>query len=263
MSCTSPFVYEPTNSDGTAITYIDEPYTVGFSGSCSIPGYSIPGYQVCEPVWNPGKWSGGYCDGWSWSKCASKSGCVKGWKWSKCCDPGLVCNWVPLTWESGSTSWCCCWTTPSVELFPTLNFSFDLSMPIDFSIESTETITVSTPEQDLNVEEFTVKSFSFNVTVNGINVNATVDCDITSTYNPDTRAWDTTIPITSASGSYSIDGMKFDMDFTFNFLTCSEPKPPEGWLNVQVDCTMQVYYEGSDAYNTSFSVVCPIISLED
>jgi hypothetical protein len=226
--------------------------TYEFKDSVSVPGLSIPSTQVCELEWTPPYT---LCKG-GWSKCAKKGWC--GWGDKKCCEWGWTNK---CTWVKGEMGWCCCWTTPVVQLWPDLTFTYLINVPMNFIVTQGYLVGYDTPPEPFLCESYTIYTFSFNVNINNGKINETVTIDLGDegitfyAYNDYFYAQEY---LTSVSGEYKWEGITYNMAFDFYILYCLEPEAPMSWINLQVSASMTVYYEGI-TYDAIFSVACPII----
>lgn len=247
MSCTSPCYWY---SDIEVDLYTQE-ISFNFKDSVTVQSCTVPGYKVCVPTWTSPYEN---CKG-GWSKCAKKGWCCCD---KKCCEWGWTskCNWV-----KGKSGWCCCWTTPSVELWPDLTFTYKLSVPMDFVVAVGYLVGEETPPEPFICESFTIYTYTFKVDINNgaIEETVTIDCGpdgITFyAYNDYYYAQEY---LTGGKGSYTYDGIEYDLDFDFYILYCLEPVAPMTWINLQVSCTMSVVYDET-SWNTTFSVACPLL----
>ncbi len=228
-SCYSPWQY---NND---VSYGVQSYDIGFKGSTSVAGYSLPSEELCLLGWK-----------------APYSDCKWGGKWGT----KLDCKWV-----KGKHYWYDCWSTPSIDLLPNLDIAYDMSIPMQFTIGDNYTLTAVYSGVTIPISSFTIYSFVCSLTVNGSGFNLSVPLGangITYTVNSDPP---TTYQIGSIKGSFETDSIKYDMTFTFNIVACANYTPPQGWLNIQVICDLSVFYEGTDDYSVTFSATCPIVSV--
>ena len=244
MACSSPFVFE------AEAEYYSQQVTAGYTGSLTIPGYSIPGEKICDWVWVPNSWE---------CKCLGGCDCGKTWspKWCQCCTKTCVPNGGKLETTS-------CWTTPSVPIFPNLTFDFTLSVPMTFVIGVGEEVTLSAPLTPYITNSIIIKNFVCSLTVNGQPIVLTVPADITITQT--NGEFYATYPLATLNETYTTDGFTYDSTFTFNLLGCLNPEPPVGWLNIEVVLDMSVNYSddiGNSVFSCSATAVCPIVSVED
>jgi len=242
MSCSSPFVYY------ASAEYETSSYTIGFSGSTSVSGYKIPSEELCLLGWNPGSLS-----------CSSESclgGCVcDKWKWCKCCTK--ICN--KWSWTSGKSYWYDCWSTPSVTLMPDLDIQYNLSTDQTYELAVGESISV-TGAQSYIAASIKITKLEMGLTVNGTSVNIDIPIDITITQTNGEFA--ATYDLVSVNEEYTIDGIEYEMKFSFALQACADPVPPVGWLNIEVDCDLSIVYEGTESYSVSFEASCPIVSVD-
>ena len=248
MTCASPFAVIVSSDELEKSNW-----SIGFEGSVTVPEYDIPGYKVCTPYWNTGYLK---CS-WTLDKCAKKWS--DGWG-GKMCVAGIK---EKCTWTQGSTKWSePCWTTPSVELYPALTFTYSITAPMIFYMEAGVIITTTTPSVPYESSSIEMTTFEFTVNVND-NISKTVKIPLDITFTQINGEYEATIPLTTATGTYVTDGVKYTLDFTFSLLGCMNPEPPIGWLNMEVDCSMTVIADDVESYTTSFSAVCPIVSADE
>jgi hypothetical protein len=246
MSCSSPFEYGATGE----VDLYSQPVNVGYSGSLSIPGYSIPGMKICDWVWVPNSWE---------CKCLGGCVCGKTWhkKWCSCCTKACLPN-------GGKYETTSCWTTPSASVFPDLTFDFTMTVPMTFVIGVGETITLEGPTIPYITNSINITKFDCSVKVNGQPFVLTVPAQITITQT--NGEFSATYQLATLNETYTADGFAYNLNFTFNLLACLTPEPPVGWLNIQVIVDMDVDYADNIAgavCSLSAAAVCPIISVED
>lgn len=239
MSCTSPFEYTEATSETQTVNY-----SVGFTGSYTLNGYSIPSEPICEyiPPYEDCKWVkdckwGGWqntdlkCDGWS-----------------------LDCKWV-------KESWCCCWNTPSVELWPTLTFTAGVSIPMTFQTAETFEITAEGPDEPIETTSFTISPVNLTLGVNGVDYSVPIIPE-NVTVQQSNGEFDINIDLYPYNGgtlSYgvTIDGIGYSFDITPSLLLCLEPVAPDTWINLLLSCSLSADYEGITE-SVNFSISCPI-----
>ncbi len=244
MSCSSPFEYK------ASVEYESSSYTIGFSGSTSVSGYKIPSEEVCLLGWNPAY---SECTG---SSCMGCSKC-KGWKcsWNKCCK-----KWCSkYTWHKGKSYWYDCWSTPSVTLMPNLNIKYSLSTDQTYELAVGESISTE-GAQTYIASSITITRLKMGLTVNGTGVN--IDIPINITIEQENGEFEAIYDLVSVKEKYKVDGIVYEMKFSFALQACADPEPPVGWLNMQVDCDLSIDYEGTESYSISFLATCPIVSVE-
>lgn len=224
MSCSSPFAYSET------LDYSPVNYTVAFSGSTSIPGYSIPGQQLCLVQ----------------EVCVEQTcgpGCLCGtFKWCKCCSQ-ICLKLAPEYYD--------CTSTPSIPIWPALNISASISIPMIFDIAVGYTITPVAPPQPIEIASIEIQDFTFLLDVN--NDSFSIPVPISLTLSEQNGNISVSVPITSITKNY--DG--YQINFSFNLLSCLTPSGGVGWLNIQV-----VGNFTGDGYNQNFTFVCPIVSAD-
>ncbi len=228
MACSSPFAYT------SELTYYETKYTINFTGKTQIPGYTIPGVSICEPVYT----------------CTETTclGCVcNTWQWCSCCTS--VCDAWALTWTD-------CWTTPSVTIWPTLNLTASLTIPMIFDLGAGFQITADAPTEPIQTASFTFEDFTFEINVNGVSV--TIDVPVSLTITEKNGTFSTTIPITSITETFTTDGITYTITFSFSLYGCLTPTPPVGWLNIEIAGSLS-----AAGATTDFTILCPIISVED
>ena len=233
MSCSSPFVYQVATEIKT------DTQTVGCSGSYTLQSYTA-------------KWGGGsWCTG-----CSDTKSKWSGWR-----------NWDLKT----DTKWNdCCWgidyPTWTIELWPTITFAGNVSIPFVFESQEGVQITVDAPEG----EPYQAQS----ITLNTCNLLFGIDSEnITLNIIP------TPIEIEEENGEFSIniplqsfDSKKTEFGVTYKLTLdtelqfCLDPTPPVGWINLVISCTLSVKedIDGLDfETKTTFEVSCPIVSVEE
>lgn len=240
MSCTSPFQYI------VGEIYSVIPYNITFSGSISVPGYTVPSTPICMLGWNPA-----HCD---WVQVCG-AGCIcNTWQWCSCCTKTEQCNWVP-----GSSYWYDCWSTPSVPLWPTLNIDAAFSMPISFELGEGYTIT-PTYVGPILTSSISFEGFDLSFSVNGQGFSISVP--VTLTVSQTNGQFSATIPIDTFTESYNEDGVDFAITFALSLVACATPAGGTGWLNMQIAVSFTASVVGLPSYETSFNLMCPIIEAD-
>ncbi len=225
MSCESPFVYTEFE------TTVTSSQNVGESGSYTLPSYSIPSENVCMYV-PP------HCD-WKWG----------GWRgWDREC-----------SWQKGS--WCCCWSTPSIEIWPSITFSASANIVLEFVAGTAVALTVESPTTPIETTSIVIKSGTLTLTVNGTPFVLNIVPD-QITINQEDGSFSISIQLESFSTTYSADGFDYDFSIDTELQFCLDPVPPVGWVNLQLSCELGTEYDGVN-YSTSFAIECPIVSVEE
>ncbi len=225
MSCESPFVYTEFE------TTVTSSQNVGVSGNYTLPSYSIPSENVC--VYVPA-----HCD-WYWG----------GWRgWDRKC-----------SWQKAS--WCCCWNTPSVEIWPSISFSASANIILEFVASTAVALTVESPNTPIETTSIVVQSGTLTLYVNGepfvLNI---VPNQIT--LQQENGSFSISIQLQSFSSTFSNDGFDYDFNIDSELQFCLDPIPPVGWINLQLSCILSTVYDGIN-YSTSFAIECPIVSVEE
>jgi len=224
MSCSSPFAYKVS-----ATTDIISESTFVLSGSYTLASYTIPGVSICEPTMNC-HWGGPW-------------GCT------------LECSW----------GWCCCWSTPSIPIWPTIDFGASMKTPITVATKTSVSFTSTSPPTPVATAElqFGTTTITLDVGVDGETVPITlklpsfdVNANNNGTYSADIPIGDISTTMESAPGT------TFTLSIDAEMLMCLDPKPPQGWVNIKLSCNLSCDIEGI-VYKESFSIDCPIVSVED
>lgn len=228
MSCDSPFTYSEE------LVYASQAYTVSFGGSTTIPALSTPSTSLCLPEIVCLQWTCGL-------------GCVcHTWQWCKCCSQ--------LCMDMG-TKWVCS-TIPGTVLWPALNLSASMDIPMVFQLADGYEINVDTPSGPIETSSITIQSFTFRLSVNGEGFSISVPINLT--VEQENGSFSATIPLTSIKESYSSAGIEYSIQFGFNLLCCATPESPLSWMNIQVNGVISAL-----GINTSFSMACPITAAEE
>lgn len=241
MSCSSPFMFS------SELTYSSQPYNLSFSGSTTVPGYTTASVPLCvlapvcvDSTCGPGCSCNKHkCGGWN-------PGNIQCWSWCKCCTQ--TCT----AWKE---EWTDCTTVPGIQLWPDLNVSASITVPMSFELATGVSITVEGGEP-IECASITFNSFDFVLDING--VKSTIKVPVSLTVSEENGSFAVTIPITSISETYHSDGYTYNLNFSFNLLTCLTPSGGAGWLNFQVACSINV-----DGIKTNFDIACPIIEAEE
>jgi hypothetical protein len=257
MSCTSVCYWY---SEAGLELYSDNVEFI-FEDSVTVPAETIPGYQICVPTWTSPYESCTFKT--EWSKCATKTKTdVWGWSWSNC-EPGWI-DTYDCKWVKSQQSWCCCWTTPTVQLWPELTFKYKATVPTAWEVEVGYLVGQETPPEPFNCESITVYSFEFQVDINNGEIDETVTIPLGNDgegivfYAYNGTYFYAQQYLGGGTGTYKWDGFKYELDFDFYMLYCLEPEPPMTWINLQVECTMSVTYDDA-YYSVTFTVACPLI----
>ena len=246
MSCTSPFVYVISSVE------VETEKEFNFSGSVTIPGYTLPSFDLCLLGWNPA-----HCD-WV-QKCGAGCVCRRGGllRWCKCCTKISHCDWV-----KGSHFWYDCTKVPNIPIFPKLTLSGDCAINLTFTSEIELEVTEEAPLNALAVESVTINEFTLSFSINGTGFKIPIPSNITFSANSE-GVISSTVPIFKTNSKENAWGLDYDVDFAVLMLFCLDPEPPSSWINVQLVFGLAVSDAGQNIYNTSFSLVMPIIPPPD
>lgn len=256
MSCNSPFSLSETASE-------EYTYNLNLGGKATVPGYSIPGWNLCLLGWNPAHIQWGSC---------CLGGCVcHTWEWCKCCTQNNHCD---VGWDSGSHYWYDCTPVPSIVLWPTISVDGAITCALGITADDGLEITANPPEGAIPAIELSISDvhISFGMSFNGETKNYSFSLPITVDINFNDGIPSILIPlgppVTSqstlnlgAAGSFTIE-----ISLTFGLLFCLLPTPPQGWVNMQtqVDISGTYSIDGLDtAIDETATLVFPIISIED
>ena len=234
MSCASPFVFEES------VTIIETKSSVGVSGSFTLPGYTLPSTQLCWPTWK-----------------APYSSC----KWGGWQNTKLKCKWV-----KGSSGWCCCWSTPNVEIWPTLTFTGSVFIPFVFESSAGVEISVEEPPEPFQANSITIEECDCSLVISGAGINTNITINILPT--PITiveinGSFSINVPLYGFSSSATELGIKYTLSVETSLLFCLEPVPPVGWINLELDCSITAYENDVINYTVGFKLNLPIVSVED
>jgi len=189
------------------------------AGTLTIDSYSIPGYTMC--CWYP-VWGGSKCCKWGWD---------------------VDCSWKKfIKWDQS------CWTTPSIEIWPTTTITGSTSMSTTMTWAQTISYTTDGPSSG-ETTSLTINSLIFSINIDGVaaswNIaNGGIQCQADQDGN-----FSATINLDTISSSY--DGI----GYTWNnsLLLCPKPSDGAAWLNVTA--TLSFSYDGVTAGGT---LVMPI-----
>jgi len=253
MSCDtgSSFQYSESMSGG-----LDYTYTISTIGSYTLPSYSTPSTDVCVPTWYPGY----VCD-CSWSLSCNSCG-WRGW--------GTCCNWnqVGCGWCSGSTGWCCCSTIPGVEVWPSLTFTASTDIPLVLTSTIEYEFSTVAPVDPTLIYSMLINACNCSVGVTGDGISETITINLVPLptsidYDASTGEFSATTDLGGFSSTSEIDGITYTLAITSDILFCAEPVPPVGWVNIVLNCTLSAYAYDVVNYTVEFSIVCPIVSVEE
>ena len=217
MSCESAFEYSASDTD----VLVSSTQVVTCKGSVTIPAYSVPGVTMC--AWYPSGWG--------------KFNCKWSGKWSK---EKLSCNWGVVKWSQS------CWTTPSVEIWPSTTMSGSATVSTTTETDKTVTFDVEGPSQ----------SYTTSLTINYVDLTITVG-SISITY---TIA--NSVQLAESDGEFSatiaLDGFSYEYggvsaSFSNSLLLCPTPAEGESWLSITTDVNFSY-----DSYSGDAELVCPI-----
>ena len=200
--------------------------TFEMQGSYTLPSYTIPGYPVCEPALN--------C---SWG----------GWQ-----NTDLECSW----------GWCCCWNTPAIPIWPSIDFGADLKCPMQISTQEQVTFTTSsTTPSPIAAAQVNFNNSTFSLTVGVDNEDTTITFilpDFTVNVESD-GDFSVQVPIGDVSSTYNADGIDYTLTIDVQMLFCLVPTPPQTWINIELDCTLSCIIDGVN-YEQHFSIACPCVA---
>jgi hypothetical protein len=255
MSCESPF------SLGESI---GESYTfnVNYGGTGTIPGYTVPGWELCLLGWSPAHIQWGTC---------CLGGCVcNTWDWCKCCTQNTHCD---VGWDSGYHYWYDCTEIAPLVLWPAINVDGSLSCIFTIEVEDGVEITAEPPTAPIPTISFTFSDISatFGFELYGQYQNQHIYLPITIEVDINDGIPSVIIPLTSVSAPYTINfgaagSFTIDITLSFSLLFCLIPTPPQGWVNILMSVGIDGVYsvDGQDtSINEDASLVFPIISLEE
>lgn len=225
MSCESPFSYEEFSVE------VSSSQTVGTSGSYTLPSYTIPSQELCMFV-------PGHCD----------------WHWGGWLNTVRECSWQ-------GPSWCCCWGTPAITIWPSIDFTASASFDLEFVAGSSIAITVEGPNTPIETTSITINSGTLTLTVDTtpITINLVPN---PITINQENGSFSIDIELESFSTTYSAGGFDYTFTLDSDLQFCLDPVPPVGWINLQLSCGLSTGYDGVN-YGTNFTIECPIVSVED
>lgn len=224
MSCSSPFSYQATAS--LVITNS----TMNMSGTYTLPSLTIPALAICEPAVSC-HWGGA-------------------WNAELECDDG----------------WCCCWYPPAIEIWPSIDFTASFKAPIQ--VQGSEQITFSSsgtiPSPAIcAVVNFDTITLSLGVGVDGDNGTIELTIPPFTLQESTSGGFLIEVPFESLSTSYvSPLGTIYKLVIDAGMLFCLDPVPPQGWININLSCTLSCTILGID-YSQQFNIDCPIVSVED
>lgn len=198
--------------------------TFKLQGSYTLPSYTIPGYPVCEPTLNC-KWGG-------WQNTV------------------LECSW----------GWCCCWSTPAIPIWPSITFDGSIESTQTCTAEESQSFTVDGPSQPVAVAEVSYTNNKLTMGIDGTNIDlelpsVELSADSSGSFSAD-------VPIGTVTTSFEEDGISYSLEIEAELLFCLDPTPPQGWINIQLSCSMSCTIDGVN-YEQEFAVACPIVSVED
>lgn len=223
MSCDSPFVIAIDVSDELVISES----TFDLKGSYTLASYSVPGLPICAPTMSC-HWGG------SW-------GCT------------LKCSW----------GWCCCWSTPSIPVWPSIDFGASLNTPMSVASETAVSFTLDAPPDPVEIVTLTFDktTIKLSVGVEGEDVTITLKLPAFEVYADSNGEFYTTVEIGKISSTMQgPPGISYTLSIDAQLLLCLNPKPPESWVNIQLNCTLSCDMEGI-VYKESFGIACPLVAV--
>lgn len=232
MSCSSPFVYVYSS------TFVTNKFNIDLAGSYTLNGYSVT-------------WGGGtHCWG-----CVVTDSSWTGWRNSQ-----LVTNtyWNSCCWQHTYPSW-------TIQLWPNINFSASVKMPIEITSELGVQLNIETPAEPFQAESITFDECALTLSVNSTNY------DIDLVTNPieldeENGQFSLSIELGGFESSFTEWGLTYELKVTSSLEFCLTPIPPVGWVNLVLTCELSISDEIADidfGYSTSFQVSCPIVSVEE
>jgi hypothetical protein len=229
MSCSSPFVYVIDQY------YVTVPYKLSFSGNGGIPGYSTPSFELCLLGLNAA-----HCS-WYWT----------GWQnWKR------VCDWHPSSWY-----WYDCTAIASIQVFPAITVYASATIPMLFRLGVGELISTNGVSGTI-AESIVFENFAFTAGVNGNSYTLYIPISVYMTYDSGGE-FAVQIPIYTLSDSFEDSGFTYSISVGISALFCADPEPPAGWLNLLFTIEFSVTLDNTSIYTTSFSVDCPLVSVEE
>ncbi len=235
MSCSSPFVYVVSEET------VSFSSTVGVKGSYTLPGYTVPSAQICWLQWNP-------------PYTAYKSCSKNKWWGVKSCKGAY--------WVKGSHKWCCCWSTPSIPIWPSLTFTGSASVPFEFEASTGFQITPEAPLEPFEATTITLEKCNCSVGINGENITINILPEAIE-IGQENGEFFVNIPLYGFNSSETIAGIKYTLSVESSLLLCLEPVPPSGWINLLLTCALTAYEKGVVNYTANFKISLPIVSAEE
>lgn len=276
MSCESPF----TVSALADIQYISYLKNLHFgTGTYTIPGYSIPGTQICLLGCNPAHCAntGSCCLGGVQTNCH-----WGGWRNSRleCSSSWNSCeNQIPCCTNYVGTSWYWYDCTPGIPIliYPSLTFTAGAQCEMLGSVG----VGLILPNPDpapQPVESLTIKNIRIT-----FGLESTIAGEIAE-ITPFTVTIPFEVELKDEDGSFSTDITLGTYEFQFTFFNaigvemfvrftshislmfCLDPIPPMGWVNIEVNNTVSFNYTYDNTavvLPLSFDLALPIVSVED
>lgn len=247
MACDSPYIIPLSETE-----LFEYDYDVTYKGSIKIPGATIDGVNICVPTYTLPEYycpknSSKTCFWWK-TKCNWDLKCE-----TKCKDK--VCD--NPAYKDGSWGWCCCKEENGIQVYPDLNISYSATIPMNFVAENEQVMSVDPPPNGIQTASIVVNGFDLSMDINGDKTGISIKEDITFSYSPQ-DGWSVTLPLTGVTVSTVIDGLEYEIGFTFSLLFCAEPEGGMSWLNFEIESDLKVKSDGDTLYGTEFSVACPI-----
>jgi hypothetical protein len=256
MSCESPFSLGETIGE-------EHSYNVQIGGPATIPGYTVPGWELCLLGWNPAHIQWGTC---------CLGGCVcNTWDWCQCCTQNNHCD---VGWDSGSHYWYDCTQIAPVVLWPTIDIDASMACVLTITVDDGVEITAEPPTAPIPTISLSISDIyiTFGFGLYGSNITKSFPLPITVEVDINDGIPSIIIPLGPPVSSQSTVNLgpfgtfTIDISLTFSLLFCLEPIPPQGWVNILVTVGIDGTYsiDGNDtAIDETASLAFPIISLEE
>ena len=229
-NCESPFEYVASSVE------ISTYYTTTYYGSYNLPAYYTPSTEICLLGSNPASLCNCHSCGWH--------------NWGTCC------SWCKESWY-----WYDCSSSPGVKLWPSITFDASCTAYLTFENSVAVVITLDTPPEPIATTSVTITNLPITININNSPLTLNLALVPISLNLESTGSFSTSIDLGSFSSKITEDGIGYTFLIEASFLFCAEPEEPLGWMNVELDCTMEADYLGV-TYSSSFDITCPVTGIE-
>ena len=179
-----------------------------------------------------------------------------------CCATGLWghCWFIACLEQRHNSQYC--YTIPGIELWPTLQFSASVDMPMSATAGAGLEWTTKPPPEPYECYTVTLKACDCSCSINGsgFTINLIPNDIELEQKNGEFSA---TLDLGGFSSKVTEAGIEYSCSISTSLLLCLEPEPPQGWVNVLLDVEFTATMPYVVSQSAGFTVTLPLVSVED